>query len=651
MERLTRKVHLDFHTSPDIRGIGSKFDKKQFQDSLIKGRVQSIVLFAKCHNGYAYYPSKIGKMHPHLNFDLLGAQLEAAREIGVNAPIYLPIGWSDLDSNEHPEWCVDSFDRKEKVYYPCTEENKNQPRPYTKWSLLCPTGDYLTMLERLTEEVCQRYHPVDGLFFDICFFELCVCPRCKEGMRTIGLNPENRQDVEKYFEKTRLEMMERLSGIVHKYNKNASVFYNGSCTSVNNPKYLPYQSQFEMEVLPTMEGSFDEPDFYCRQLERYNKDIFGMTARFQGTWGEFGTYKGKEALKCEIANCLSLGAGIVVGDHCHPNGEMDGATYENVGYAYEYFEKYEDWSLNTKRVADIGIVRSKDHWNTNLGVNSFLLTQHLDYTIVDFPEDLEGIKLLILPENAIVDGALVEAIHRYLKNGGKLLAAGNSLKNLDVGIEYIEGERKDVDYILPAFDIGLSGSPLLMSRAGCITDGTKGAFIPQTQILQPYFSRTNRHFSGHKNTPYKMEDTGIYATWIKENIVYFAHDIFSLFHDTGSPYLRAYVMEGVNRLYPTRIVSVRDFSSYGRVRLRKNEEKRFYALHLLYAVQSKWQEVFTLEDYPPFYNTEVVLDIPEDVVSATLMQTGEPLAVEKRNGKTTVVLPKWSMHALVVLQW
>ncbi len=651
MDRLTRKVHLDFHTSPDIPKIGCKFDKKQFQDSLKKGKVQSIVLFAKCHNGYTYYPSNVGKMHPNLDFDLLGAQLEAAHEIGVHAPIYIPIGWSELDAIEHPEWCVDSFDKKQKVYYPCTEENKDQPRPYTHWSLLCPTGEYLTLVERLTEEVCQRYAPVDGLFFDICFFELCVCPRCKAGMQKLGLNPDNRADVDEYFEKVRIEMMERLSGILRKYNKDACVFYNGSCTSINNPAYLPYQSQFEMEVLPTMEGSFDEPDFYCRQLERYGKDIFGMTARFQGTWGEFGTYKGKEALKCEVANCLSLGVGVIVGDHCHPNGEMDEATYENIGYAYDYFEKYEGVCLNTKRVADIGVVRAEDHWNANLGVNSFLLAHHLDYTIVDYPEDLQGIKLLILPDNVILKEDLLVAVQRYIDNGGKVLASGTSLKNLNVGIEYLDEVRTDVDYILPNFDIGLKESPFLMQRAAYITDGTKGGFIPCAKVVKPYFSRTYEHFSGHKNTPYSMEERSIVGAWKKDNILYFAHDIFTIFHDYGSPYLRAYIMGLFNELYPTRIVAVKDFSSVGRVRLRKSEEGKFYALHLLYAVQSKWQQVFTLEDYPTQYNTEVTLDVPENIVSASFAQTGEELSVVKKDGKTVVTIPKWAMHALVVLKW
>ena len=40
-----RQVHLDFHTSEKIDGIGEKFDKKQFQEALKAGHINSITVF------------------------------------------------------------------------------------------------------------------------------------------------------------------------------------------------------------------------------------------------------------------------------------------------------------------------------------------------------------------------------------------------------------------------------------------------------------------------------------------------------------------------------------------------------------------------------------------------------------------------------
>ena len=72
-----RQVHLDFHTTELIDGVGSCFSKEQFQDALKLGHVDSVTLFSKCHHGWSYHPTKANVMHPTLTFDLLGAQIEA----------------------------------------------------------------------------------------------------------------------------------------------------------------------------------------------------------------------------------------------------------------------------------------------------------------------------------------------------------------------------------------------------------------------------------------------------------------------------------------------------------------------------------------------------------------------------------------------
>ena len=99
-----RQVHLDFHTSPVITGIGRQFDKAHWQRTLKEARVNSITLFSKCHHGWSYHPTKVGKVHPHLDFNLLRLQYDACKEIGIQAPVYLSAGVDNLAAYEHPEW-------------------------------------------------------------------------------------------------------------------------------------------------------------------------------------------------------------------------------------------------------------------------------------------------------------------------------------------------------------------------------------------------------------------------------------------------------------------------------------------------------------------------------------------------------------------
>jgi len=102
----TRQIHLDFHTSGFISGVGEKFSKAQFQEALRVGHVNHINIFSKDHSGYSFYPTKVGTMHPNLKFNLLKEQMEACHEIGVNTSFYFTVGWSALDAEQHPEWCI-----------------------------------------------------------------------------------------------------------------------------------------------------------------------------------------------------------------------------------------------------------------------------------------------------------------------------------------------------------------------------------------------------------------------------------------------------------------------------------------------------------------------------------------------------------------
>lgn len=103
----SHQIHLDFHTAEAINSIGFKFNKKEFQAVLITGNVNSINIFGNGHHSWCYYPTVAGSMHPGLDFDLLGAQIEACHEIGVTAQVYITVGWSANDALNHPEWTIE----------------------------------------------------------------------------------------------------------------------------------------------------------------------------------------------------------------------------------------------------------------------------------------------------------------------------------------------------------------------------------------------------------------------------------------------------------------------------------------------------------------------------------------------------------------
>lgn len=99
-----RQIHLDFHTSECIPGIGKNFDKKQFQAALKLGHVNSINIFAKCHHGWAYHDAHVNEKHPQLNTNLLCDMIQACREIDVTCPIYISAGLDEKAAKRQHGW-------------------------------------------------------------------------------------------------------------------------------------------------------------------------------------------------------------------------------------------------------------------------------------------------------------------------------------------------------------------------------------------------------------------------------------------------------------------------------------------------------------------------------------------------------------------
>src|SRR5690348_14027468 len=59
-----RQIHLDYHTSEKIPGIGSKFNAEEFISVLQDAAVDSITVFSRCHHGMIYHDTKFPAKHP-----------------------------------------------------------------------------------------------------------------------------------------------------------------------------------------------------------------------------------------------------------------------------------------------------------------------------------------------------------------------------------------------------------------------------------------------------------------------------------------------------------------------------------------------------------------------------------------------------------
>jgi len=650
-----RQVHLDFHTSPLIPGVGSKFNKKQFQENLKRGHVGSITIFAKCHHGVSYYPTKIGTIHPALqkDFDLTGAMMDACHEIGVYAPVYITEGWSALDAEKHPDWI-----RKDKNGNPVVmnvdfQAKEEEERPEVSWVFLCLNGPYGDYVADIEQEVVDRYDHLDGLFFDICAFgNVCYCEHCKAGMKKMGLNPEKEADAVKYYEIKRFERLKKREEILFKKFPEATLFNNGTA-DIYKPQYIPFNTQLEMEDLPTAWGGYDKLPARASLMEKTGKEILGMTGKFNLAWGEFGGYKNPEALKFEVLEMAMNGAKASVGDQMLASGELDEETYKEIGVAYEALEKAEPWCYPSKSTAEIGIYLSQ-RAEADQGLQKILLEKHLDFNTMLEGDSLDGLKLVILPEGIHLSKEEAKRLQNFANQGGNVIfgydaALDNGEFLLDAGVSFKNMPIHQRDFLKTGEKLPLPfGNAPYVCYQGAVLVELKDAEV-LADLYEPYFDRTYKTYCGHQHAPYRPEKSESPAAVKKGNIIYYAHPLCAMYEKDGAQVFKETMAAMIALLYTPKYRL--NIPSAGRTRLRKQENLNRDILHIGYASPIQRGRTDVIEDIVPLYQIPVEIDVTKEVKGVQLVPEMEKIPYEVKNGILSFTVPRVYNHQMIEIQY
>lgn len=651
----SRQVHLDFHTSEYMPGVGSRFSRENFQQALKLGNLNSITIFAKCHHSWSYYPTKAGMMHPTLDFDLTGAMMEAAHEIGVRAPVYITVGWSANDAVNHPEWVVKKKDGNMAMSNGKLDAKPEEKRPIVSWKFMCPNGGYDTLIYDQTEEICNLYENLDGLFYDINFGPLCWCEACLEGMKKEGLRTDNDEDAIIYHRMKWQRFMTRCEDILRTKHPEATLFFNGSAQPYE-PQWHDWQTHFEMEDLPTTWGGYDKMPPRAKFFARSGKDYLGMTGKFHTMWGEFGGFKPPAAMRFECAAMLAYGARCSIGDQMHPAGEMDLEAYRLIGEAYRYVEEIEPWCYDAKETTRLGVIFSKNN-KSDEGLIRMLLEKQLDFDIILEKEDLSRYDALILPDSVILDEERARTIRQFMDNGGGVLLTGSSGLNpgktqfvIDVGANYQGTPVYENDYLVLGgkLSAGIVKSPFLFYEGAHKVWATDGKIL--AWLHEPYFDRTYGHYCSHQNTPYQLEQAAHPGAVQKGNAVYLAHPVCKLYFEHGAQFHRDYFMNALRLVYKQPVMQTAMPSS-GRARFVRQSGEDRYVLHLLYATPIQRGRTSVIEDLPPIYDVKATVKVTEKIKKAYLAPQKQEIAFEQNGDTVSVVVPKVECHQMVVLDY
>jgi len=672
-----RQIHLDFHTSPHIPGIGEKFDKRQWQDMLKAAAVDSITLFSKCHHGWSYHPTAVGKIHPHLGFDLLRAQYEATKEAGINAPIYLSAGVDNLASFSHPEWREVDKDGR-----------------YTGWArgtleagfhMMDFHSPYLEYLCEQIRETARLFPDCDGIFLDI-INQNQSCGRWSlDFCKANGLDPLKEEDrkessrlaLEKYYQLT--------TEAAKSHRADMPIFHNAGHIPRGRHDIFPYFSHLELESLPTGGWGYDHFPMSAKYACNLPFDFLGMTGKFHTTWGEFGGYKHPNALRYECAAMLAFGSKCSVGDQLHPSGSLDPSTYEIIGAAYGEVESKEPWCRDAVQVFDVAILSSEAEGGTlreNLsdeGACRVLLEGHFLFGIIDRTMDFAPYKALVLPDDIRIDAELKAKLDAYLVQGGKLVLSGASglWKDkpelaFDIGADYLglstyfppdNESSRGHDYLLPVPELRPSflNMPQVMYERSHRIRATTGSSLGQ--IFDPYYSRNWEHFCSHQHTPSKPEPSGFDCGVRNGNIIYFAHPVFRHYRIYGAVAYREFIAKAVRSLLGETVTVLTNLPSTARVSFTNDVANKRQVLHLLYAPTinrggtvhlsggniSAGKSVEVIEDLPPLQDVRITLNLSHEVKSARYVPQGREVEVKREGGRITLLIPGFSCHQMIEL--
>ena len=688
-----RQVHLDFHTSEAIPDIGKRWDKAKWQAALKAGNVNHINIFSKGHHGWAYYPTEKGKMHPNLDFDLLGAQLEACHEIGVKAPCYFTVGWSERDTREHPEWAIRDKDGSINAPGYDRSAGPDAERPTYLWERLDPSPGlgYHEDIMAQVEELCVNYPDLDGFWFDIYHVARAnYNDHARARMKREGVDINDTLAVQRSHSLAVMEHMRQLRELVARHHPEATVYFNATTrledVSLFKERVFEMDTHQDLEDLPTTWGGYNKLPLDAKFHLQQGVPIVGMSGKFHKAWGEFGGFKHPDAIKYEAAAMISFGASCNFGDQLHPSGEMDIETYRNIGYAYDYVEQIEDYGPGGVPVAKLGVMLTLDN-AADHGVANMLLETQTDF-LVATPDNLDQFEVVIVPSGAgpgkggdspasgDVRGDYARAglspkqaaaLQAYAAGGGKVIAFGAGALNtagdafaLDVGAEYVGPSEYQFDYtvvrptagglqVRKAGEVnGLVSTPFVNYDGGYRARMTSGGEA-LAMIREPYFDRTYAKFNGHRETPYKLEDSAYPAVLRKGNVTWVAHDLDKLYFEHGVRMHRDLVEQVIGMLHDEPMVEVEGLPSAGRVSLLHQPQHRRYVAHLLYAPPLGRGDVEVIEDLPTVSGVTVAVDVPEAVKSVRLIPGEREVAFERRDGAVHVAVPPFSMHTGVVL--
>lgn len=656
-----RQIHLDFHTSEQIPDVGADFDADAFARTLDEARVNWVTLFAKCHHGLSYYPTKVGTVHPALKFDLLGAQIEACRRRGIVTPAYISVRVDEHHAKQHPDWIVRLKDGKPWKW---------GGDPFTAgWYQHCMNNpDYVEELAAQAVEVLKGYD-VEGFFFDMCYNVYpdagCYCPRCYDSMKQRGLDFTSDADHRRWEVELTRDYTRKIARIVRGVKKQATLFFNGR-VSPGMRGELDVFTHVEIEALPTGGWGYAFFPIHARYGRVLGKPLQGMTARFHKSWADFGGLKSDDQLLYEAGTILAAGAVMNIGDQCHPRGVLDKGAYEVIGRAFAHVERCEPWCVGAKAAAEIGVMMLPASAEAAAdpagqggmtvaadGAGRMLLELKQQFDLI-YPEtDLATYKVVILPDEGWMSPALKRALAAFVRQGGAVLASHTATlqdgkfacPGLPVRFQKANPYKPCYLSLGKILGDGLPDSTFVFYEDSTCVKAAPGA-VSMGRLVDTYFNRAYDHFCSHRQTPYTRPTAFPIAT-LKGGVAYLAPAVFKAYREHAYPLYKTIVARVLERLLPEPLVRVTAPAAMEVSVNRQAKPARLVAHLVNFQPQRRHVNVEWIEELYPVRDIALAVRTGQAPRRVVLAPQGTALPFRMAGAYCAVTVPEVRHHQMV----
>ncbi|TNJ63461.1 hypothetical protein FE784_25105 [Paenibacillus hemerocallicola] len=675
-----RRGLLDFHIGEAVPEIA--FDVPRYMRDMAEAGMQTLTFMTKDAFGTSYYDTRIGKKNAKLGKDLLEEAVREAQRYGIRLIAYYNVGLNSYVAGANPD-----YRQRDKDGAPVTNA-------FGFYDLLCLNSPYRDYVAAQLTEIAERYG-VDGFFFDITYVwpSSCHCDYCRKWYvekygQTPPVSPQpgsvELRRWQQFQRDMRADFLRFITGRLKKLDPNLQIGWNHAGD-------LAFAHMEPDEHADYLTSEFHPPIYLYGSLLAKWKRTKGkpfelMMPSEMGSWGEW-TLAPAATLTAAAAIAVSGGGSISFGHVPLPSGALGGAlpppVVDAMKEANAFVREREEWLLGAESVADMAVLHGvgnrrmleatslPNHADDGLnGINRMLIEGNVHFDVMserDLLKRLDKYAVLAMPDQACVSPEAEEAVRKFVRDGGLLIATHRTslygedgIRKANFGladvfgadfddtsrysVAYMSGLDRDLFPDVPDMPVLLKGTnaPVLKVRPSA------SARLLSVYMEPAMETKTHRHvYHQHAHPAVKTGDPAITLhPYGKGACLYISAPIEASYWKTGSPWLRRIYMDGYKLLRPKPLIEV-DAPIGVEVNLMRQGSR--WIVHLVQVREEKAGGSKTfIEEIWPLYN--ITVRIRRKPARVYLAPQLEPLPFSEEEDGIVFTIPEVGLHAMAVLE-